>query len=58
MHKKELIEILQKIKKEYLTSFLDIEKMILDELEHATNLKNPDLETIFEVDREIRKRLG
>ena len=27
MHKKELIEILQKIKKEYLTNFLDIEKM-------------------------------
>ena len=27
MYKKELIEILQKIKKEYLTSFLDIEKM-------------------------------
>ena len=27
MHKKELIEVLQKIKKEYLTSFLDIEKM-------------------------------
>ncbi len=39
-------------------NFLDIEKMILDELEHTTNLKNPDLETIFEVDREIRKRLG
>ena len=30
MHKKELIEILQKIKKEYLTSFLDIEKMAND----------------------------
>lgn len=27
MHKKELIEILKKIKKEYLTNFLDIEKM-------------------------------
>lgn len=27
MYKKELIEILQKIKKEYLTKFLDIEKM-------------------------------
>ena len=27
MYKKELIEILQKIKKEYLTRFLDIEKM-------------------------------
>lgn len=39
-------------------NFLDIEKMILDELEHTTNLKNPDLETIFEIDREIRKRLG
>ena len=39
-------------------NFLDIEKMILNELEHTTNLKNPDLETIFEVDREIRKRLG
>lgn len=27
MHKKELIEILQKIKKDYLTNFLDVEKM-------------------------------
>lgn len=27
MHKKELIEVLQKIKKEYLTKFLDVEKM-------------------------------
>ena len=30
MHKKELIEIMKKIKKEYLTSFLDIEKMAND----------------------------
>ena len=27
MYKKEIIEKMQKIKKEYLTSFLDIEKM-------------------------------
>ena len=39
-------------------NFLDIEKMIFEELEHTTNIKNPDLDTIFEVDREIRKRLG
>ncbi len=39
--------------------FLDIEKMIFEEVQHcanSTNSPNPTLEEIFEADREIRKK--
>ena len=39
-------------------NFLDIEKTIIKEIESAKNILNPTLDEIFEVDKEIRKRLG
>ncbi len=38
-------------------NFLDIEKIIFETVEKAENISNPDLETIFETDRKIRKIL-
>lgn len=38
-------------------NFLDIERIVFDTVEKFDNILNPDLETIFEVDRKIRKSL-
>ena len=38
--------------------FLDIEKIVFDEVGKANNIANPTLEEIFEVDRLIREKLG
>ena len=38
--------------------FLDIEKIVFEELESARQIQTPTLEEIFEVDKEIRLRLS
>ena len=38
--------------------FLDIEKIVFDEVEKANNITNPTLEEIFEIDRLIREKLS
>lgn len=39
-------------------NFLDIEKIIFKEIENATNISNPTIDEIFEVDRKIREKLN
>lgn len=39
-------------------NFIDIEKMIFDEVEKAENVVNPSLEEIFEVDRKLRMKFN
>jgi hypothetical protein len=50
MHKKELIEVLQKIKKEYLTKFLDVEKMA-----NAYNLEKKIILELLKLSNKIKE---
>lgn len=38
--------------------FLDIEKIIFNEIENTKNILNPTIEEIFEIDKEIREKLN
>ena len=37
--------------------FLDIEKIVFNEIENTNNISNPTIEEIFEIDKEVRKRI-
>ncbi len=38
-------------------NFLDIEKVIFNEIDKTNNIANPTINEIFEIDKETRKKL-